>query len=284
MVSLVNFKSVADDLQQHQQRPTVATNQQQATGGTDQNFREQASRKPEQNYPEQHLFSWNPLFFERAANQQQQHQETRIDAPPEEQPSRMHNLKLVVSNPTNSSTKQANLGAANSAEPGGLIANRAEHHLFCAPHLSPFAAEKAARAQLAECSPDGCEPPAAACCAERANFVVTWRNLRFAIEPKWHQRLAGSSLNPVAGCLKRRKQTPASANGETIDGLNGANQVAFGHNGELQLHQAELSSSGANPSNQNNASQQPETKIVLDSLDGSFKSGELAAILGPSGE
>lgn len=61
-----------------------------------------------------------------------------------------------------------------------------------------------------------------------ANFVVTWRDLRFVIEPKWHKR--------VLECA------PASA------------------------------------------CQQAPAKLVLDNLDGSFRSGELTAILGPSGK
>lgn len=82
---------------------------------------------------------------------------------------------------------------------------------------------------------------------DKPNFVVTWRNLRFAIEPKWHQRVLDST--PVAALSKR---TSAGA-----------------------LVQA---------GTETGPTSQPNSKVVLDRLDGSFKSGELTAILGPSGK
>lgn len=63
------------------------------------------------------------------------------------------------------------------------------------------------------------------------NFVVTWRNLKFSIEPKWHEKLV-------------------------------AKKITFAHS---------------------NTNQPIERKLVLDELDGTFRSGELTAILGPSG-
>lgn len=85
-------------------------------------------------------------------------------------------------------------------------------------HQAPVKANEPYRPSSAE--------PSQSAASESANFVVTWRELRFAIEPKWHERV------PVR----------------------------------------QVSQSG-----------QP-VKLVLDNLDGSFKSGELTAILGPSGK
>lgn len=84
------------------------------------------------------------------------------------------------------------------------------------------------------------------------SFVVTWRNLRFAIEPKWHQRVFNAnSMSALTG------RTAENATNRQLP-----NQITS--------HQ--LSNSTA------------ASKLVLDKLDGSFKSGELTAILGPSGK
>ena len=91
-----------------------------------------------------------------------------------------------------------------------------------------------------------CEPNAG---GAKENFVVTWRNLKYCIEPKWHQKLsAASPLESLANCIV----TPTM---KTRSQLGAADQ---------QTHCG--------------------GKIVLDQLDGSFRSGELTAILGPSGK
>lgn len=87
-----------------------------------------------------------------------------------------------------------------------------------------------------------------------ANFTVTWRNLKFSIEPKWHQKVMSSGkLNPMRGF-----------------GAGAAKSAS------LSRQQEE--------NNTASQSSQAVTKIVLDKLDGSFRSGELTAILGPSGK
>lgn len=82
------------------------------------------------------------------------------------------------------------------------------------------------------------------------NFVVTWRNLKFVIEPKWHQRLV-NNVNPK---LRRAQNNP-------------------------QLPTSHPASVGQPTVGQSNVD-----KVVLDRLDGLFRSGELTAILGPSGK
>lgn len=84
---------------------------------------------------------------------------------------------------------------------------------------------------------------------EIPNFVVTWRQLRFAIEPKWHQRLRNSTL---ASALTRSGSRGATTSGK-------------------QREKSQLKT-------------KDQSKLVLDRLDGSFRSGELTAILGPSGK
>jgi len=85
------------------------------------------------------------------------------------------------------------------------------------------------------------------------NFVVTWRNLRFVIEPKWHQRMLQASPIVSLNKLSLHQQQQQGIGGGSIN--------------SQQQHQAAA-----------------VTKIVLDKLDGSFRSGELTAILGPSGK
>lgn len=92
------------------------------------------------------------------------------------------------------------------------------------------------------------------------NFVVTWRNLEFLIEPKWHQRLmCNKSLSPLNALTSdRRKKQIKTQNYEPNESHPSGSQ---------QQQQSTV-----------------KTKIVLDKLDGSFRSGELTAILGPSGK
>lgn len=88
-------------------------------------------------------------------------------------------------------------------------------------------------------------------CQPASDFVVTWRNLKFAIEPKWHQRVVNaSSVARLSGSATSKTAT---------DG-------------------AKTQQAPAGPQ------QNQSTKVVLDRLDGSFRSGELTAILGPSGK
>lgn len=86
---------------------------------------------------------------------------------------------------------------------------------------------------------------------DRQNFVVTWRSLRYVIEPKWHQHILDA--NPISSWTKRACR---SFVGE---------------------QKAEIASSEIEASS-------PTNKMVLDRLDGSFRSGELTAVLGPSGK
>lgn len=84
--------------------------------------------------------------------------------------------------------------------------------------------------------------------ADSCNFVVSWRNLKFAIEPKWHHRVLSSS---VLQAFKPRKTSGRPSQG--VQTASSQQKVAH-------------------------------AKIVLDRLDGCFRSGELTAILGPSGK
>lgn len=92
------------------------------------------------------------------------------------------------------------------------------------------------------------------------NFVVTWRNLEFLIEPKWHQKL-----------MTRRN-------------LNSMNGLSSGKRGAQKQTKLQDYQSSLSDQQQAQAAAAVETKIVLDKLDGSFRSGELTAILGPSGK
>lgn len=85
---------------------------------------------------------------------------------------------------------------------------------------------------------------------DRQNFVVTWRSLRYVIEPKWHQRVLEANL--LSSWTKRACR------------------------GLLGEQKADIAA---------NLDQTPSVnKMVLDRLDGSFRSGELTAVLGPSGK
>lgn len=94
------------------------------------------------------------------------------------------------------------------------------------------------------------------------DFVVTWRNLNFVIEPKWHQKLANSTRT----ALSNTKQ-PSKVNKEPPSSVESPGTLAADG-----FESAVRSSTVCQP------------RVVLDKLDGSFKSGELTAILGPSGK
>lgn len=125
----------------------------------------------------------------------------------------------------------------------------------------------------------------------QSNFVVTWRKLFYVIEPKWHQRLI-PSLN-----FNMRTGEPSSSH-ETIEQANGnmtnkttttrpTDDSSILETGECHVHRLQLQQSGARTNkgtSNSDRSLQSASKIVLDRLDGSFKSGELTAILGPSGK
>lgn len=192
MVSLINFRSVNEDLQRepHEQR------------------------KHEFKYQRTNNDSHNRTYIRVTSSQ-------ATNEPDE----------VVAATTTNND--QANKSQQQIAQ---------KHNLALQP-LKPF---------------NGQEPPAKPAAAHTSvdlvpNFVVTWRNLEFLIEPKWHQKLIANPagcLNPLSASNKRRAQKQS----------------------KLQDHYQ--------------ASQEPavKTKIVLDKLDGSFRSGELTAILGPSGK
>lgn len=97
--------------------------------------------------------------------------------------------------------------------------------------------------------------------SEAPDFVVTWRNLSFMIEPKWHQKMVNASLVGA-----RTSAKPASDQ-------NNPTRTSATATSVQQYH-----------SNSNVPQSTVQNKIVLDRLDGSFKSGELTAILGPSGK
>lgn len=86
------------------------------------------------------------------------------------------------------------------------------------------------------------QPSAGPVSGQSAGFAVSWRNLKFSIEPKWHHKIATG--------LAGRPGPSLAADGQSQEATTGA----------------------------------PVTRVVLDRLDGSFRSGELTAILGPSGE
>lgn len=99
--------------------------------------------------------------------------------------------------------------------------------------------------------------------SRKPDFVVTWRHLNFVIEPKWHQKLANSARTALSKqCVSKQNQGSAQSFG--IDSTGTPTNDGF--------ESAVRSSTSCEP------------RVVLDKLDGSFKSGELTAILGPSGE
>lgn len=103
------------------------------------------------------------------------------------------------------------------------------------------------------------------CCVphEAPKFMVTWQSLRFVIEPKWHQRVA-NGLSNTFGALSHSNQNNRQK----------CSQQEFA----AEVHPQSSASGGAS------SSTAAHPKIVLDNLDGSFRSGELTAILGPSGK
>lgn len=124
------------------------------------------------------------------------------------------------------------------------VDNKCHHNSGLLSHRAMFGLPNPYELNGLESGKNECEQP---------SFVVTWRNLRFAIEPKWRQKLVGA--NPLAMLASQRDE---ATNARATPG----NQTA-----SLPQHP-----------------QANSTKVVLDKLDGSFRSGELTAILGPSGK
>lgn len=260
MVSLVNFKSVDDDLQQQQRRPSLtvascAASQPQDRGTN--NFHEQQSSLNQVLIVQEQ--SPQPKLVVDTRTQQQQQHETEFDQ--DQSANRMQNLKLVISNPSSYNDSSCNQNAPNQQN------LKPAKGMFCpvAPLSAFVAPEKPTAMQISV---------GASTCETMTNFVVTWRNLRFAIEPKWHQRLA--SAGSLTANFRSRQQTVASNTTTTTLAIEcGLDSSGHGPNG-IPHHLQPI----CNETHQ----QPPETKVVLDLLDGSFKSGELTAILGPSGE
>lgn len=98
--------------------------------------------------------------------------------------------------------------------------------------------------------------------AKGSSFTVTWRNLKFAIEPKWHEKIAKKSSSIVALATCRVASTTSKTG--PVEGANAT---------EVQI---------TAPTSDSDSS--PVSRVVLDQLDGSFRSGQLTAILGPSGK
>lgn len=88
----------------------------------------------------------------------------------------------------------------------------------------------------------------------REHFEIRWNNLTYQVEPKWYQQNWGSILSSNPSIV------PATASAET--GL------------ETPRKSSGLASSAA---------RKKKTTTILNGLNGSVKSGQVTAILGPSG-
>lgn len=96
-----------------------------------------------------------------------------------------------------------------------------------------------------------------------ANFTVTWRNLTFGIKQKFFDKLFA----------QQQQHSHSVEDSRQIDTIENVNSK-----------QDKKSSSKSKTADTPVAEIQSNHKIVLDNLDGCFKSGQLTAILGPSGE
>lgn len=215
MVSLINFKIVNEELQQ----PVQRSRQELERGNNDNRMFVKVS--PHQNQ-EQHNDAQTTTINQQTIKQQ-------LISSSQKQPKKSNNNNNSNES-TNSSRSQTTTDHQRTNQvqlfkPNLNYSNQAANPNNASNEVSQMGA------------------------ADAPNFVVTWRNLRFAIEPKWHQKV----VNPVSSIAGRTSSVNRLAN---IGG--GQNALS--------------------------ASLPPQSKVVLDKLDGSFKSGELTAILGPSGK
>lgn len=245
MVSLVNFKIFNEELQQHQPKRQDAQPQHQHQHG---DIRRESHAERHCDAPVSIIHVMHAPHDHHAAATQLT--TVQVDhTTPSHTGSSEHQLRgpqaprapLAAGQPTLQASSESQhpvrasdtaAGEATRAAPGAML-------------LQP-ATNKPSSQLLFELTNDAFAPAPHADgpnANELSNFAVTWRNLRFAIEPKWHQKL--SSAAALAGRL-----APANIN-----------RLA-----------------------QSPGPTQPGNRVVLDRLDGSFRSGELTAILGPSGK
>lgn len=127
------------------------------------------------------------------------------------------------------------------------------------------------------------------------NFTVTWRKLRYVIEPKWHEKLmqqltvrtrSNKKLNLQAQKLQLETTTSISKTNhhEKLSSQNEANSNNCQVKTDIEYEEEQIEEKNQNCCFDNELSSGSRAKIVLDDLDGSFKSGQLTAILGPSGK
>jgi hypothetical protein len=121
-------------------------------------------------------------------------------------------------------------------------------------------------------------------------FTVTWRKLKFCIEPKWHERIASgpSALIALAtGRVNSPSSSSATATAAAAAAVAQQQKTGLGEAGAAKASTTAPDCPQAS-ANEQQQQQQPAppaaTRVVLDQLDGSFRSGELTAILGPSGK
>lgn len=117
-------------------------------------------------------------------------------------------------------------------------------------------------------------PPSKAACRNAASFTVTWRKLKFCIEPKWHERLASGSAALLALASRATPQPSPSSCSSSSSLAQSSTLPATKTTSKPECAQTGAQQTPAPTT----------TRVVLDQLDGSFKSGELTAILGPSGK
>ena len=224
MVSLINFKIVNEDLQQQQQYDNNQLQQpQQQNQPPNPQQVEQQNNITGNSQQLRDRTSSNRMFVKvmhHHNHQQQQH--NLASESHQENGNKSQNLQLVSSNQLKRQPEKTPI------QPVVPVS-----HLSPAPTV--YTLPNAYPHKVAEGGDALKGLP---------NFVVTWRNLKFAIEPKWHQRMANA--NPMAAFATRQ---PSRQPQQQVVG------------------------------NQTTA---VVSKVVLDKLDGSFRSGELTAILGPS--
>uniref|UniRef100_A0A6G1S5P4 ATP-binding cassette sub-family G member 1 n=1 Tax=Aceria tosichella TaxID=561515 RepID=A0A6G1S5P4_9ACAR len=107
--------------------------------------------------------------------------------------------------------------------------------------------------------------------AAKEHFEIRWTNLNYQVEPKWYQRLTSSS--PFASSASTSSAGGGGSNDNSSDSA-------------LSSDGSDLGSSSKKTKKSNDASnapQRPRRANILNGLNGSVKSGEVTAILGPSG-
>lgn len=111
----------------------------------------------------------------------------------------------------------------------------------------------------------------------KEHFEIRWTNLNYQVEPKWYQRLKSGTFSTCDGGGGASSSLSApSSSGSSADSTS-SSDLGYGGGGTA------LDSKSQSGKMAGGGSSKARTANILNGLNGSVKSGQVTAILGPSG-